>query len=116
MKIYVGNLNYDVTVDQIQELFAQYGTVQDVAIATDAKGKPRGFGFVFMADSNEAQAAIKELNGKRFHERSLNISEPQSKKEAERKKNTTARNSSTVARPFQRGYRVRVGGRRRDRL
>ena len=114
LKIYVGNLNYDVTVDQIRELFAQHGTVQDVATATDSEGKPRGFGFVFMPDAEEARAAIKALNGTRFHDRPLNVSEPQSKKDAERKRSPSGK-STSVARPFQRGYRARTGDRRRDR-
>jgi RNA recognition motif-containing protein len=69
-KLYVGNLGYSVTVDQIQELFSAYGTVESVNIV---EGK--GFGFVEMSNQSEAEKAKKELNGSDFKGRSLKINE-----------------------------------------
>ena len=69
-KLYVGNLGYSVTVDQLQELFSTYGNVENVNIV---EGK--GFGFVEMSNQSEAEKAKKELNGSDFKGRSLKINE-----------------------------------------
>jgi len=69
-KLYVGNLGYSVTVDQLQELFSSYGNVQRVNIV---EGK--GFGFVEMSSQSEAEKAKKALNGSDFKGRSLKINE-----------------------------------------
>jgi RNA recognition motif-containing protein len=69
-KLYVGNLGYSVTVDQLQELFSGYGHVQHINII---EGK--GFGFVEMSNQAEAEKAKKELNGTDFKGRSLKINE-----------------------------------------
>jgi RNA recognition motif-containing protein len=69
-KLYVGNLGYSVTVDQLQELFSGYGDVQHINII---EGK--GFGFVEMSNQAEAEKAKKELNGTDFKGRSLKINE-----------------------------------------
>ncbi len=69
-KLYVGNLGYGVTVDQLQELFSTYGTVQHVNIV-----EGRGFGFVEMSNQSEAEKAKKALNGSDFKGRSLKINE-----------------------------------------
>jgi RNA recognition motif-containing protein len=69
-KLYVGNLGYSVTIDQLQELFSRYGNVQHVNIV---EGK--GFGFVEMSSQSEAEKAKKELNGSDFKGRSLKINE-----------------------------------------
>ena len=76
MKIYVGNLPFSATQDEIQELFSQYGQVSDVTLINDREtGRPRGFGFVEMPDSAEANKALEALNGQDFGGRSLNINE-----------------------------------------
>ncbi|MEN6318116.1 MAG: RNA-binding protein [Syntrophaceae bacterium] len=69
-KLYVGNLGYSVTIDQLQELFSSYGNVQHVNII---EGK--GFGFVEMSNQSEAEKAKKALNGTDFKGRSLKINE-----------------------------------------
>lgn len=76
-KLYVGNLSYSATKEQLQELFAGCGQIQDVRII---EGK--GFGFVEMADQAGAEKAIKELNGTSFMGRSLRVDEarPQASK------------------------------------
>ena len=74
-KIYVGNLPYTATEDEIRELFEQYGGVESVILINDREtGRPRGFGFVEMGES-DADAAIEALNGVRFGGRSLTINE-----------------------------------------
>jgi cold-inducible RNA-binding protein len=76
MKIYVGNLSYDVTEEDLEQEFAAFGEVTSVNIVTDRyTGRPRGFGFVEMAKVSEGQAAIAGLNGKTLKERTLNVSE-----------------------------------------
>ena len=75
MKIYVGNLSYDVTEEELREEFASFGEVESVAIPTDRySGRPRGFAFVEMPSVSEGQAAITGLNGKTLKERTLNVS------------------------------------------
>lgn len=74
-KIYVGNLPFSATEDEIRQLFAEHGTVQSVALITDRhSGQPRGFGFVEM-DGSGADAAIQALNGAELGGRSLNVNE-----------------------------------------
>jgi cold-inducible RNA-binding protein len=76
MNIYVGNLSYDATEDQLRELFGPFGTVQSASIIMDrATGKSRGFGFVEMADDAQAQAAIEGLNQKDYNGRALTVNE-----------------------------------------
>lgn len=76
MKIYVGNLPFDATQGSVQELFSEHGQVTGVTLITDREtGQPRGFGFVEMANSGEANAAISALNGRDFGGRTLNINE-----------------------------------------
>ena len=81
-KIYIGNCSYDVSEQQLQDLFATYGEVTSVNIITDRDtGRPRGFAFVEMADSSAAQAAIQGLNGTDLGGRSLNVNEARPKRE-----------------------------------
>jgi len=76
MKIYVGNLSYEVTGDELEQEFAAFGEVTSVNIITDKyTGRPRGFGFVEMAKVSEGQAAIAGLNGKTLKERTLTVNE-----------------------------------------
>lgn len=71
--IYVGNLPYDASEDDIRELFGQYGNVDSVRMMTDRDtGRPRGFGFVTMPD-DDADAAIRALDGKPFGGRNLRV-------------------------------------------
>lgn len=76
MKIYVGNLSRDATEEELRELFAQFGEVTSVNIIKDKfSGESKGFGFVEMPSSGEAQAAMPALNGKAFKGRTLNVNE-----------------------------------------
>ena len=76
MNIYVGNLSYDTTDRELEAAFAAYGAVTSARIATDRDtGRPRGFGFVEMANQTEAEAAIAALNGTQLQGRTLNVNE-----------------------------------------
>jgi RNA recognition motif-containing protein len=81
--IYVGGLPYSVEEDQLQELFATYGTVESARVITDRyTGQSRGFGFVEMSSQDEADQAIKSLNGSQLGGRTLTVNEarPQEKR------------------------------------
>jgi len=76
MNIYVGNLSYGVNEDDLREAFGGFGQVESVNIITDRDtGRPKGFGFVEMPSQEEAQAAIKGLNGKELNGRALSVNE-----------------------------------------
>ncbi|MBN1344129.1 MAG: RNA-binding protein [Phycisphaerae bacterium] len=78
--IYVGNLPYGITEEQLGELFASYGAVSRASIITDKMtGRSRGFGFVEMTDDGQAQAAIEGLNGTQVDGRSLTVNEARPK-------------------------------------
>ncbi|MBM4123200.1 MAG: RNA-binding protein [Nitrospira sp.] len=82
-KLYVGSLPYSTTEQQLSELFAPHGTVQSAKVITDRyTGQSRGFGFVEMATSEEAQKAITALNGSNLGGRTLVVNEarPQEKR------------------------------------
>ena len=73
-KLYVGNLSYGTTEEDLNELFAQAGTVKSVAVIKDRdSGRSKGFGFVEMSSSAEAQKAITMYHGKEFQERTLTV-------------------------------------------
>ena len=74
MKIYVGNLPYEITEEELRQEFGTFGEVTSVNIITDKySGRPRGFGFVEMASVSEGQAAIAGLNGKALKDQTLNV-------------------------------------------
>jgi RNA recognition motif-containing protein len=74
--LYVGNLSYDTTDSDLQQLFAEHGTVQSAQVVMDRdSGRSRGFGFVEMSNDEEAQAAIGALNGKEVNGRALTVNE-----------------------------------------
>ncbi|MCE9587758.1 MAG: RNA-binding protein [Verrucomicrobia bacterium] len=76
MKLYVGNLTFDTTDQDLRELFTQYGKPTDVALVTDREtGRSRGFGFVTMGNAEEGNAAISALEGKDFQGRNLTVNE-----------------------------------------
>ena len=75
-KLYVGNLSYNTTEAELESLFSQSGTVESVRVMRDmATGRARGFGFVEMANDEEAQAAISATNGVEFGGRALTVNE-----------------------------------------
>ena len=74
MKIYVGNLSFEVTEEELRQEFEAFGEVTSVNIITDKySGRPKGFGFIEMASVSEGQAAITALNGKTLKDRTLNV-------------------------------------------
>jgi cold-inducible RNA-binding protein len=75
-KLYVGGLAYSVTEKELEELFAEHGTVVSTAVIKDRdSGQSKGFGFVEMSSDEEAQSAIKALNGKELSGRSIMVNE-----------------------------------------
>ncbi len=73
-KLFVGNLSFNTTENDLQDAFAAHGTVVEANIMTDrATGRPRGFGFVTMSTAEEAQAAINGLNGASLDNRALTV-------------------------------------------
>ncbi|MFH1278461.1 MAG: RNA-binding protein [Candidatus Eisenbacteria bacterium] len=82
MKLYVGNLPFSATEEELRELFSQHGTVHEVNVIMDRDtGRPRGFGFVQMDDA-EANAAIQALNGTDMGGRALNVSEARARNDS----------------------------------
>ncbi len=76
MKIYAGNLSFDLTEDELAAEFGVYGKVESVAIPSDKiSGRPRGFAFVEMSSKSEAEAAIEGLNGKVLKDRTIVVNE-----------------------------------------
>ena len=76
MKIYVGNLPYEVTEEDLRQEFGAFGDVMSASIISDRySGRPKGFGFVEMATKSEAEAAITGLNGKTLKERTIVVNE-----------------------------------------
>src|ERR1700704_6583176 len=75
-KLYVGNLSFNTTENELQELFSQAGTVQEVSLMQDKfTGKSRGFAFVTMGSDEDAQNAISKLNGQTLENRALTVNE-----------------------------------------
>jgi RNA recognition motif-containing protein len=79
-KLYVGNLSFDVTQGQLQEMFAPYGNVQSAQLISDRDtGRSKGFGFVEMSTDREAEAAITGMNGQMVDGRALTVNEAKPK-------------------------------------
>jgi RNA recognition motif-containing protein len=82
MKLYVGNLAFQTTNEDLQALFEQAGTVESVNVIEDREtGRSRGFGFVEMASKEEGQKAIEQFNGKELNGRNLNVNEARPREE-----------------------------------
>jgi RNA recognition motif-containing protein len=76
MNIYIGNLSFDTTEEQLRQAFESFGEVSNVSIITDRyTGEPRGFAFVEMPDKEDASSAIAGLNGQELNGRTLNVNE-----------------------------------------
>ena len=85
MNIYVGNLSYETTEEDLKKAFEVYGAVDTVRVIKDNySGRSKGFGFVEMPNKSEAQSAIEGLNGKDLKGRSLNVSEARPRSEGRR--------------------------------
>lgn len=73
-KLYVGNLSYSTTEDDLRQLFAQAGNVKSVSVIKDRDtGRSKGFAFVEMGSDDDAQKAVSQFNGQSFHDRSLKV-------------------------------------------
>ena len=82
MKLFVGNLSFDTTEAELEELFAPFGTVADAKVISDQNtGRSRGFGFVTLKNAAEGQAAIKALSGENVGGRSLTVNEARPREE-----------------------------------
>ena len=85
MNIYVGNLSYGMSEDELRDAFGAFGAVSSVKILMDReKGRSRGFGFVEMPNQSEAEAAIAQLNGKDLGGRALRINEARPREQQRR--------------------------------
>ena len=94
MKLYVGNLAFETTENDLQDLFEQHGTVNEVNLMMDRMtGKSRGFAFVTMNDAEQAKAAMSATNNKELNGRALNVNEARPREERPRS-NGSRRNFS----------------------
>src|SRR5262249_13381270 len=76
MKLYVGNLSFQTSSEELQQLFSQAGTVESASVVEDRDtGRSRGFGFVEMSSKEEGEAAIAQFHGKEVNGRALNVNE-----------------------------------------
>jgi len=81
-KLFVGNLSFNATENQLQDLFGAHGTVTEVDLIMDKfSGRPRGFGFVTMESKEAAEAAIQALNGKQLDGRAMTVNEARPREE-----------------------------------
>lgn len=81
MNIYVGNLDYKVTEDDLENVFSKYGAVSSSSVITDKySGRSKGFGFVTMDDDDEAKKAIAELNETQLESRNIVVNEAKPRK------------------------------------
>jgi RNA recognition motif-containing protein len=88
MNIYVGNLSYEVSDDQLREVFEAYGTVSSAKVISDKySGRSKGFGFVEMDDDNEAKSAIEDLDGAEIDGRAVKVNEARPREERPRRDN-----------------------------
>ena len=95
MKLYVGNLSFETTENDLQDLFEQHGTVNEVNLMMDRMtGKSRGFAFVTMNDAEQAKAAMSATNGKELNGRALNVNEARPREERPRASNGSKRSFS----------------------
>jgi cold-inducible RNA-binding protein len=82
MKLYVGNLSYSITSQELEDLFAEHGKVNSAQVIQDREtGRSKGFGFVEMNDATEARAAMETLNSKDLDGRSLTVNEARPREE-----------------------------------
>jgi RNA recognition motif-containing protein len=87
MNIYVGNLSYEVSQEELQQLFAQHGEVASVNIINDKfTGRSKGFGFVEMPQKEQAQAAMTKLNGMELKGRAITVNEARPRTEKPQQK------------------------------
>jgi len=86
MNIYVGNISWQLTEEDLSAAFAEYGTVDSAKIITDREtGRSKGFGFVEMSDQGAAEKAIEELNGKELDGRAIKVNESKPREDRPRR-------------------------------
>lgn len=96
MRIFVGNLPFNATIEEIETIFGNFGTVTEVKIPVNRdSGDPRGFGFVDMPNDEEAAVAISELNGFNLRRRALNVNEAKPRENAPRYQSGQRRRQET---------------------
>lgn len=84
VRLYVGNLSFDVTAEDLREIFGETGSVEDAVIVTrPGGGRPRGFGFVTMADEAAGEEAIRQLDGQEVGGRQLKVNVAKSRDDAD---------------------------------
>jgi RNA recognition motif-containing protein len=106
-KVFVGNMSFDTTREQLQELFAQAGEITEVVVPTDRmSGRPRGFAFVSFATDEAAAAAIQKMDGQELGGRNLRVNEAS----AERPQRSFGGGGGGFSRPFGGGGGGRPGG------
>ncbi|MCY3818511.1 MAG: RNA-binding protein [Gammaproteobacteria bacterium] len=86
MKIYIGNMPYSVTSEELSALFEAHGRVQDAQVIADREtGRSKGFGFIDMPDNSEADEAIKALNGTQLKGRQITVNQARPRRERTRR-------------------------------
>ena len=104
MKLYVGNLSFQTTEQDLNQLFAQHGTVTETNMIMDREtNRPRGFGFITMSSAEEGQRAIEALHGKNHDGRDLTVNEA--------KPMESARCTSRIFRRFRRWWKSKPSNR-----
>ena len=89
VRLYVGNLSFDATADDLREIFEQCGEVEDAIIVTrPGGGRPRGFGFVTMAEESAGEEAIRQLDGQEVSGRQLVVNVAKERQESDRTGNS----------------------------
>ncbi len=112
VKLYVGNLSFSTTEDELRTLFSESGTVTDVALIKDRdSGRSKGFAFVTMATQAEAEQAVKTLNGASFGERELKVNPARPREEGAGRGGFSPRGGGYGGGRSQGGF----GGGQRDR-
>jgi|SRR3954452_14116152 RNA recognition motif-containing protein len=102
-KLFVGNLSFSTTEQDLTSIFSQYGSVESVNVITDRMtGQPRGFAFVEMSNRNEAEKAISVLNGSDLQGRTLNVNEARPKVDSPRGGGGNSRGNSGGGNRFKR--------------
>jgi cold-inducible RNA-binding protein len=102
-KLFVGNLSFSTTEQDLTSIFSQYGSVETVNVITDRMtGQPRGFAFVEMSNRNEAEKAISVLNGSDLQGRTLNVNEARPKVDSPRGGGGNSRGNSGGGNRFKR--------------
>lgn len=95
MSIYIGNLSYEVTKEDLSSVFAEYGTVSRVSLPSDREtGRPRGFGFVEMENEEDETTAIENLDGAEWMGRSLRVNKARPRENSNRSSGNYRRNDS----------------------